>query len=50
MTKRARDDDRDPNSRFLGEQLHGGTGNAAGPELALYRFVRWVMTRGRSSR
>lgn len=48
MPKRARDD-RDPNSRFLGERSQGGTGNAAGPELAIYRLVRWLMTRRRSS-
>lgn len=50
MPKRTRDDSRDPNSRFLGEQFQGGTGNAAGPELALYRLVRWLMNRKRNSR
>ena len=50
MSKRRRDDSRDPNSHFMGEQFQGGTGNAAGPELALYRLVRWLINRKRSSR
>ena len=37
----------DPNAQFLGEQSQGG--NQAGPELWLYRLVRWLMNRGRSS-
>ena len=32
---------RDPDRTFLGEQSQGGTGNHAGPELALMRLLSW---------
>lgn len=35
----------DPNAQFLGQQSTGGLGNHAGPELALYRLVRWLLNR-----
>ena len=38
---------RDPNADFLGEQSQGGEGNHAGPELSLFRLVRWFMNRKR---
>ncbi len=42
--------DADPNAQFLGEQSQGGLGNHAESELALYRLVRWLMTRKRNRR
>ena len=47
MREREREDRNgrlDPNAQFLGEQSQQ-RGNDAGPELALYRLVRWLMTR-----
>ena len=38
------------NAAFLAESSQGGLGNHAGPELALYRLVRWLFTRRRSRR
>ena len=45
-----RDGKLDPNVHFLGEQSQARPGNSAGLELGLYRLVRWLMPRGRSSR
>ena len=50
MPRRERRTQPDPNAEFLGEQSQGGTGNAAGPELALHRFVRWLMVTRRRNR
>ena len=50
MPRRERRTQADPNAQFLGEQSQGGTGNSAGSELALYRFVRWLMVTGRRNR
>jgi hypothetical protein len=35
-----------PDPGFLGEQSQGGTGNHAGPELALARLVSRLLGRG----
>ena len=50
MQRRERRTQPDPNAQFLGEQSQGGTGNSAGSELALYRFVRWLLVTRRRSR
>ena len=50
MSRRERRTKTDPNAQFLGEQSQGGTGNSAGTELALYRFVRWLMVTRRRDR
>lgn len=41
--------DADPSAQSIGEQSQG-MGNQAGPELALYRLVRWLMTQRRNRR
>jgi hypothetical protein len=38
----------DPSAAFQADASQGGLGNHAGPELALYRFVRWLITRART--
>ena len=37
----------DPNAGFLGDASQGQPGNDSGPELALYRLVRWLTNRRR---
>lgn len=38
------------NAAFLGDSSQGGLGNHAGPEMALYRAVRWLFKRRRNRR
>ena len=40
----------DPNAAFLDESSQGGLGNHAGPEMAVYRAVRWLFKRRRNRR
>lgn len=49
MQKRHEGGRLDPNAVFLAEQSQGG-GNAAGPLLACYRFVRWLLVTRRRER
>jgi hypothetical protein len=40
----------DANAAFLGDSSQGGLGNHAGPEMAVYRLVRWLFARRRNRR
>lgn len=41
---------RTPHDPLLAGPSQGGEGNHAGPELALYRLVRWLLHRWRPLR